>query len=961
MTSSPRLKQTLAALVATTIACGNAAADDREVEGKTLVIIDGGDSGRDKVRLIAKGEDLAKGGNDDPDQIGATIEIERGAAAAVFSVPRGALGDADAGWRDNDAARARYENRDASSGVPTGVRSLQLKPGKRLKIDARTLGDEPFALGAALSAQSSIRAVATISNGDETYRHCTAFSAERVKVVGPNASGRTKLIARKGLPTACPGLLLEPQPPLPPAPAAPHLYFDGGDAAAVAAVLARVGDAATAAFFASFKSTADAALGGLASANDDTRARVAKAAALLHFLGETPPGGSPYATYAEAAVAALLGIGDRTPLDSVDKFLTPPPNLLHVLHDSGRLQSMVEAYDLLRSATVDAGDDQAIRTTIATWADAYVEDWNLIGDPFGFFPGHRNNWAIKAGSALVSTALALPEHESAQLWLDSGVAYLNNSLREVVTAPGWYTESPHYVNYSLNNLASTAWHVRNATGTDWFDDLAPLVDTALALRQPDGQSAAFEEGVPNVFPYDVLAAAYPTRAPRMLWAWQESAQNPVSYDNQQIHSVTRFLVVDIDTVAAPPNAAPTVFLDGDTHAAALRSGWDPGATQLTTLTAVDHSDSEQFASRHNMENPLELAFYAAGALLLPPGGGGPEVTSSVNRSQYLEPGSKNIPLVDGDAPYLLDPLSIELGERLDSADDGGVVHRLLDAATTRVAEFADGVAVERTVALVDDLFAVAVDRFDASLAHDYGATWRGRGEATTRTLTAGHLGVDYAYPTTAAASAHLQVDVTADTALGGVVDSGLYAPAWGVEETLQPLRVSASDTQAVFLSILRPRLDGAAASAITRPSGDTAFRVSTGADEYLIGAATGGSFSADGVTSNAELAVVRRSSGVTTGMAIVGGTTVETADALIETSETATLSVGTDTGSAVVTVSRDVQDKLIITLDLPELDAATTYTATFDGAPLTGNAFKQDGSELTVRVPHGGSVVIEPI
>lgn len=945
----------------------HAHAADVGVSGRKLAVVDGGPSGKDKITLVVKGAGVSKGAATDANGISATVAFFRGAVRGVFAVPAGALGPGGDGWRRNDASLARYQNPRADTGLPTGARRLLVRPGKLVKLSARSLGDEPLDVAALAGGSGSLRAVATIVNDGEVHRHCTAFAADDVTVAGPNGAGKAKLVAKRGVPAACPGLVLSPSPDLPPAPVGPHLYFDGSSPASVAEIVARVASPETSGYFASFRSTVDGALATLGTASDDTRSKVAKAAGLLHFLGETPPGGSGFASYRDVAVTALLGMIDRTALDSIDEFVDPPPNLLNVLQDSGRLQSMAEAYDFLRGSGVAVADDTAIRELIAAWADAYVDDWNLIGDPFGLFPGHRDNWAIKGGSALVTTALALPGHPSAPSWLAAGMAYLNESLHAVVMAPGWYSEGPHYVNYSLNNLASTAWHVWHAVGGDWFDDLAPLVDVALALRQPDGESTPFEEGVPNAFPHDVLAAAYPTRGPTMLWAWENGSQNTSNYDNQQIHSVTRFLVVDLTTGAVAPDEPATTFVGGDTHAAALRSGWGADAVQITTMTALDHSADEVFPSRHNMENPLDVTLHAAGAMLLPTASGGPQVTSSANRATYLEPGSKNVPLVDGDAPYLLDTLAVEYGERLDSRDAGGATHRILDAVTTRLPDFAAGVAVERTIGLVGDAYGVVVDRFESvgSGPHLYGATWRGRGDASARSLAAAHLGVDYAWPDATSALAHLAVDVAGSTGLAGVLDAGLYAPAWGVEETLAPLRVSATAATLQTLTVLRPRAAGTPATGIV-PVGSgavAAFRVTDGAIEDVIATTTGASLTADGVTSDARLALVRRVAGVTTSLAMVKGTTLEAGPSggAIGVDDVTTVSASVDGGLVVIEVSADVEEKRRITLrDLPGVIAGATYAATFDDAPLVGSAFSQDGAELRVRVPHGGTVVVRP-
>ena len=81
----------------------------------------------------------------------------------------------------------------------------------------------------------------------------------------------------------------------------------------------------------------------------------------------------------------------------------------------------------------------------------------------------------------------------------------------------------------------------------------------------------------------------------------------------------------------------------------LRSGFGAEALQLTTLTAVDHSTSTNIDSRHNTQNPMDLVVAGAGVSLLVTSSGGPEVTRSTRRSYYLQPSSKNVPLVRGTA------------------------------------------------------------------------------------------------------------------------------------------------------------------------------------------------------------------------------------------------------------------------------------------------------------------------
>ena len=927
-----------------------ATATDVPITARALSIIDStasGGGGKISFTASDRAAGVTKGAGTDLATIEAGFSISWNTATGGFTVPPGARSSgAVAGWITNDARSAKFVNASAELGAPTGVRSLIVTNGKGVKLVARTVGDQAIDLAGASFPMFGIEAVLTITNAGERIRYCTLFPGAEIKLRTMSGGGR-KLLAKHGVAHACPDSImrLAPVPSLPALPTAPSLWFDGSNPSAVAAVVARTTNPQTSALYASVLARVNGSLGSLATASDDTRAAVAKGAGLLHVVGAVPPGGSGYASYRDVVVTALSGIGDRTAADSVDEFLAPPADILDVLHDAGRLQSMAEAYDLIRGSGVDPADDAAMRVRIANWADEYLLDWNLVGDPYGIYPGHRDNWAIKAGSAITTAALALPDHPNAAAWLAQGVAWINESLAAVVRSPGWYAEGAHYVNYSLNNLVSTAWHLRNAAATDWFDDLEPFVDMAMALRQPDGREPPFEEGVADTFPWDVLTAAYPSRAATMQWALDTSPGDFGSFDNQQFHTVTRFFVRALDVVAAAPVEAPTRFIDGETHAVILRSGWTNDALQVTGLTAIDTAANETFASRHHMENPLDVVVHGAGTLLLPTASGGPMVTTSPDRAYYLLPSSKNIPLVDGDAPYLLNPLAVTGGDAIDSRDSAGVTHRLLDAATTAVSDFASGVDVARTIAMVGESYVVVVDRFVGAAAHAYGVTWRGRGDGSLRAAAADHVAADYAWPTSAAPNAHLAVDTTSSTALTGALVGGFYAPSYGVEENLDPLSVG------VAVSTFSP---------IAMASGAAATVTDGSIVDVVVAGAEGTLRSAGGLETDGRLALLRTVSGTITGMAGMRATRVNAGGSTaIEASVPATFAATLAPGTAVVTIGAGVTGGLRLTLTtLPGLNPLAAHVATFDGAPLPAGDLVDGGAVVTVTVPGSGVLVV---
>lgn len=620
------------------------------------------------------------------------------------------------------------------------------------------------------------------------------------------------------------GLSVPPPSALPPAPSAPRLWFDGGDPAVIAALQARVTDPVVAGFYASFKGFVDSRLGLLVSQSttDDTRSMVAKAAALLHVLGKTPPAGTPgYATYADVAFTALGAIGGRQAVDDLAEWYNPPPDAIDVLTDSSRLQSMAEAYDLLAGVARPPATDEKVRAIIAEWANALRNDWNLTG-AYGF-PGHRDNWGIKAGATLVTTALALPDHADAAAWLASGMAYLNESLDAVASATGWFKESPWYLNYSLANLVPTAYHVRNALALDWFSPLEPLVDAAFAVRQPDGRAPPFEEGLPNVFPWDVLAGAYPARTATMKWAWAQSPQTVANFDNQQIHSVTRFLVDDTTTIPSAPTWPSTSFLGGDTSAAFLRTSWLSDALSISTMTALDTSALTAWPSRHNIQNPLDLILHARGALLVPTSGGGPLVTRSDERDTYLSPLSKNLPLIEGSAPFVVDPSAVSFGARLDSRDAGARPQHFADLVMTEVSGYSSGGRARRVVALIDDQYAAVFDHLTVTGNRNrtLALSWRGRGQRTQVSSTKERAANRWSY-----GQARVQIDTTATGDLSTDSNESLYADAWGHEEDIDGVIVKRSTRALSLVSVLQAYPGSASAMAITlaEPGNRQGFR-----------------------------------------------------------------------------------------------------------------------------------------
>ncbi len=740
--------------------------------------------------------------------------------------------------------------------------------------------------------------------------------------------------------TAHAGIQVPPITTLPAVPAAPRLWFDGSDATVIEALKARITHPRTAPLFNGFKAFVDGRLGNIGTADDDTRARFVKAAGLLHALGLTPPANT-VASYRAAAVTAFLGVRDREAVDSIGEFITPPANAINVLQDASRLQSLAEGYDFLRGAGVANEEVVKMRAVLASWANAMADDWNLTG-ALGV-PGHRDNWGIKGGAALITVALAMPEHADADDWLEAGMAYVNESLDIVAGPTGWYAESPWYLNYSLANLAPAAWHAKNAAGKDWFTSLRPFVLGSLAWRQPDGTAPPFEEGITNTFPWNTLASAYPDLASTMLWAWDNSPRNTENFENQAYHDVTRFLVLDLVSDAAPPTAPITRMLFDDTRLVALRAGWGANDLQLTTITARDHVTTELITSRHNVRNPLDLVVHGAGYLAMPTASGGPTVTTSANRASYLDVRAKNIPLVNGQAPFVVAASNVALDALVDSEDEGQRPNHFVDMARTTLAQvYADTREVSRLVAMIDRGYVVVLDRFAANTSRNFQLSWRGRGARTNRTDNATAKGFSWA----GNGGPRLDVDVVG-SGLATVANQSFYAPAWNQEETINGVLVGTNGANAAFITVMQVGVG--AARSVTAVGSNAANVVSGNTKDTIVFGGT-----ADGVVVEGFAAMVRRDGGTLGALAMAAATRLDVGVTRVEATSVVSLSLTVSAGGFAMEVAPGASATLTLRA-LPGIDAALAYRAFREGAPV---ALTKDGTSLTLSVT-GGTYVVE--
>jgi hypothetical protein len=188
------------------------------VSGRKLIVLDKL-AAASKAKIVFVSADqtagITKGAGTDVADIEVAFEYRygNGGAAGMFVVPAGAsAGGAAPGWKVNRATVAKYVNKTAPGG-PTGVKVAAIKPGKLLKLVAKSTGDTPIdILGAGAPDAAGVTTVFTVRNGDDTIRHCTTFSAAAgSSVVYKPIAGDTgaKLVMKNGVPASCPALPLD--------------------------------------------------------------------------------------------------------------------------------------------------------------------------------------------------------------------------------------------------------------------------------------------------------------------------------------------------------------------------------------------------------------------------------------------------------------------------------------------------------------------------------------------------------------------------------------------------------------------------------------------------------------------------------------------------------------------------------------------------------------------------------
>ena len=165
-----------------------ASAVDLGVVGRALVISDRFSVGAAKVTFVTKDPLISKGSGTDATDLDAELQVSYDATAGIFLMPQGV------NWVANSDRVAAYNGDPAAS-----VRLSRVKPGKLIKVKARSLGDTPIDIST--PPTGAVLVVYRITNGAETVRHCASFPSCEHHA----DTGSFKLVCRhNSVPAVCP-------------------------------------------------------------------------------------------------------------------------------------------------------------------------------------------------------------------------------------------------------------------------------------------------------------------------------------------------------------------------------------------------------------------------------------------------------------------------------------------------------------------------------------------------------------------------------------------------------------------------------------------------------------------------------------------------------------------------------------------------------------------------------------
>jgi hypothetical protein len=581
-------------------------------------------------------------------------------------------------------------------------------------------------------------------------------------------------------PYAYAGLSIDTTPVLPSGEVHPSLYFTSND---IVPLQERREAIPYSEWWSEIISKANASVAqnlSSTSLSEEERSKGAKVCAFAYILTED-------LQYLEKAKEALLAMWTH-----------PGSNNRRMLEASYHLQSFCEAYDWIQGE-LNTIDDSIIRGKLAVEAERFYND-PVMWSPFGYV----NNWGVKAASALGTVALTISDcsfalHTPTQ-WLDRALNRINSLFTVLTTDDGLWVEGSHYLTYTSGNMIPFAWHYRNVSDVNLFEDLRPLFDFVLKVRYPNGRLPNIEDAYSNIFPHSMIAPAFQgIDASIHMWAHENSPGFDPVWWTQDVKEVDLFIIHESTIPASPPpTQASLVFPDA--RVAVLRSGWDEAGLYLYLNGAPDYTNTLA-GGVHTHPDPLECILYANKALFLNDAGYGPDGFNDDNRSWYTHPEAHNIILIDGSA----------------SQNSVAEIKTFINSEHLSFVEMIAayrGATVSRSALLIDSVYIVIADHITAGGDKACDLILHGRGEMTQsdRRVT---------WATTNEDSQDVEISAhffPATTSLEH--KSGLACFEWQHEETNHYIRSHDAGRNVQFLTLLAPQVSGESPPTVQEFSGE---------------------------------------------------------------------------------------------------------------------------------------------
>ena len=323
------------------------------------------------------------------------------------------------------------------------------------------------------------------------------------------------------------------------------------------------------------------------------------------------------------------------------------------------MQNYASAYDWVQPF-LTAEQDKAIRARL-------VKQCDYLSRNIYKWTSRPHNHLSKPAWGLGSGALALCEEKDAINWLGVAITAGNDNTRYFFSADGIYREGSHYLGFSWTNFLPFMINYRNVSGVNQFEAFKPVMEWGVAVRNSHGWLPNIEDSFIRPFPAHMAAAYYKdsktslhSSAPLsevMMWAWNTTEMKPFQeYTERTTFNWTgatwdytlpldEYLTYDPSIKSTPPDASPTVFLDGGQSM--FRNIWntsDPAGRYLLFQGVAE-------ADNHEHYEHLSFIISAENQMMASDGGYTRKSYGEKMRTQwYKQAAAHNVVTLNGEAP-----------------------------------------------------------------------------------------------------------------------------------------------------------------------------------------------------------------------------------------------------------------------------------------------------------------------